>query len=306
MAGTKIEGSPSEFNVGRFIVVDSVRLFVRELGQGPDVVVLHGGPGANHEYLIPSLGSLSDEFRLHFYDQRGGGRSRVALPNEVGWRDHVADLEALRREWAIERLAIIGYSWGGLLALLYATEHPARAGALALVSPAAGWGDYQRRFRDEFARRSRSEAVMRMRAELEASGLRHSDPAAYQQSRFDISVAGYFRDPQDAVDSTPFVVQLQAQQATWASLMGYGVELRRRVAAVRVPTLILHGRYDPIPLAWAEELAGLLPAARLVVLERSAHVPYVEERDRTLAELRGFLREELKCWAAVIASKSKS
>ena len=146
MAGTKIEKSTSEFNVGRFVVAGSVRLFVRELGDGPDVVVLHGGPGANHEYLLPSFGSLRDEFRLHFYDQRGGGRSRVPTPAEVGWRDHVVDLEALRQVWGIERLAIVGYSWGALLALLYATEYPEGAGALALVSPAAGWGDYQRRF----------------------------------------------------------------------------------------------------------------------------------------------------------------
>ena len=293
MAG-KLEGTPQEFNVGRFVLAGEARLFVRELGGGPDVAVLHGGPGANHEYLLPSLGDLSDEFRLHFYDQRGGGRSRVARPSEIGWRDHVADLEALRREWGIERLTMIGYSWGGLLALLYATEHPESVQALALISPAAGWGDYHRRFKDEFARRSRSKEVLRMRAELEASELRQSDPAAYQQRRFDISVAGYFRDARDAIDSAPFVVQLQAQQATWASLKGYGEELRRRVAAVRVPTLILHGRYDPIPVAWAEELAGLLPVARLVVLERSAHVPYVEERERTLSELRRFLREELK------------
>ncbi|NIR44596.1 MAG: hypothetical protein GWN99_09900, partial [Gemmatimonadetes bacterium] len=52
-------------------------LFVRELGSGPPVVVLHGGPGAHHDYLLPHFGRLADEFRLYFYDQRGGGRSRV-------------------------------------------------------------------------------------------------------------------------------------------------------------------------------------------------------------------------------------
>jgi proline iminopeptidase len=269
-----------------------VQLSVSELGDGPPVVVLHGGPGAGHDYLRPSFSRLADEFHLYFYDQRGGGRSPVARPLDIGWRDHVADLESLRREWGFERLTLLGYSWGGLLALLYATEYLERVRALALVATAAAWGDYQRRFQQEFDRRSRSAEVMRMRAELDSSGLDKRDPKAYRQRRFDLSVAGYFRDPREARDVTPFVVQEQARQATWASLEGHGPELRRVLGTSRVPTLILHGRYDPIPLEWAEELAELMPEARLVVLEKSGHLPYLEEAERMFAELRGFLLEE--------------
>ncbi len=291
MVGTNLDGRAPEFNGESTVEVGGLRLFVRGVGSGPPVVVLHGGPGAHHDYLLPHFGRLADEFRLYFYDQRGGGRSRVEAPHAIGWRDHVADLDGLRREWRLDRLSLLGYSWGGLLALLYAGEHPARVRALALVSPAAGWGGHQRKFKEEFGRRSRTEAVKQMRAELDASGLAERDPAAYRQRRFDLSVAGYFLDPRDAVDSTPFVVQAQAQQATWASLKGHGAELRRRLSRLEVPTLILHGRHDPIPLEWARELAALLPRARLVVLERSAHVPYVEEPERTYTELRVFLRE---------------
>jgi len=273
-------------------------LFVRELGAGPPVVVLHGGPGAHHDYLLPHLAPLSDDYRLYFYDQRGGGRSRVPRPTAVGWRDHVADLEALRGLWRLVRLNLLGYSWGGLLALLYASQSGAeladRVGALVLISSAAGWGDYHVRFKRELERRSSASDVMRMRAELEASGLAEADPAAYRQRRFDLSVAGYFRDPHHAADSTPFVVQAQAQQATWASLRGQGPALRRSLETLSTPTLILHGRDDPVPLEWAEELASVMPRAELVVLENSAHVPYVEEAERTLGEIRRFLKEHAR------------
>ncbi len=270
-----------------------VRLFVKEIGDGPHVVVLHGGPGAQHDYLLPGFGRLADEFQLHFYDQRGGGRSRVQRPARITWRDHVSDLEALRQFWGLERFPLIGYSWGGLLALLYATEYPGRARVLVLMDPAAGWGDYHRLFREEFALRSQSEVMGEMRAELEASGLRAKNPAAYRQRRFEIAVAGYFRDPVAARDLTPFRVQAQTQGATWSSLRGYGAELRRRARAISAPVLILHGRHDPIPLTWAEELSDLIPGARLVVMEESGHVPYVEEPDRTFDEIRGFLHEHL-------------
>jgi proline iminopeptidase len=271
-----------------------VSLFVREVGTGRPVVVLHGGPGAAHDYLYPAFSSLADEFRLLFYDQRGGGRSAVARPSRIGWRDHLADLEALRRYWKLGRLALIGYSWGGLLALLYAGEHPGRVGAMALVAPAPGWGEYHREFKDEFARRSRLEAVQRLRAELETSGLAESDPQAYQRRRFDLSLAGYYYQPAAVRDAPPFTVQLQAQQATWSSLRGHGAELRRRLSGLIVPTIILHGRHDPIPLRWAEELAEVMPRARLIVLERSGHLPHLEEADRTLGEVRRFLRETLR------------
>ncbi len=292
MVGTNLDGPAPEFNGGATVEVRGTKLFVRELGSGPSVVVLHGGPGAHHDYLLPYFGRLRDEFHLYFYDQRGGGRSRVARPHAIGWRDHVADLESLRQAWGLNRLTLIGYSWGGLLSLLYASEHPDHAGALVLVGAAAGWGDYPRRFKDELERRSRSEPVERLRAELEASGLKVSDPAAYRQRCFDLSVAGYFRDPRDALGSTPFMVQAQAREATWASLHGHGPELRRRLGSLAVATLIVHGRHDPIPLAWAEELAELMPLARLVVLEGSGHVPHVEEPGRTFAEIRAFLRKE--------------
>ncbi|MGD2151875.1 MAG: alpha/beta fold hydrolase [Gemmatimonadales bacterium] len=269
-----------------------VQLSVTELGDGPPVIVLHGGPGASHDYLRPTFGRLADEFHLYFYDQRGGGGSPVARPREIGWRDHVADLETLRREWGFQRLTLLGYSWGALLALLYASEHADRVRALALVAPATGWGVYHRRFQEEFRRRSGSAEVERMRAELDASGLEERDSAAYWQRRFILSVAGYFKDPRQARDVTPFVVQEQARQATWASLKGHGPDLRRGVARLRVPTLILHGRYDPIPMEWAEELVGLIPGARLVVLEESGHLPYVEQAERMFAELRAFLRQK--------------
>src|SRR3989440_5285052 len=116
------------------VELNGARIFPRRVGAGPPVVVLHGGPGAHHDYLLPQYDRLARGRTLLYYDQRGGGRSPVPRDTPVGWREHVADLEALRDRWRLDRVTLLGYSWGGLLAMLYALEHPAPIGPLALVS----------------------------------------------------------------------------------------------------------------------------------------------------------------------------
>src|SRR3989449_2275652 len=196
-----------------FLEVNGVRLFSRRVGAGPLVVVLHGGPGASHDYLLPQYDLLAQGRSLLYYDQRGGGQSLVSRDTPVGWREHVADLEAIRAQLGVERLTVCGYSWGGLLAVLYFIEHPERVERLALVSPASITAEYRRQFEDEFARRMAAPEIKRERDALRAGGLRERDPAAYQKRAFELSVAGYFRDYHDAKNLTPFPVNPRTHQA---------------------------------------------------------------------------------------------
>ncbi|MGH7489952.1 MAG: alpha/beta fold hydrolase, partial [bacterium] len=241
--------------------VNGVDLFTRRVGAGPLVLVLHGGPGAHHDYLLPQYDRLATGRELFYYDQRGGGRSPVTRDVPVGWREQVADLEALRGHLGLERITICGYSWGGLLAVLYLLEHPERVERLALVSPAsitaAGRAEFERRF----AERMSDPEIVRAREELRASGLRERDPAAYQRRAFELSVAGYFRDFNDAKNLTSFRVTARTQQEVWASLGDYDLrpKLRDRASPVPLPpSFVLHGSFDPIPVAGSRELAGLL------------------------------------------------
>jgi proline iminopeptidase len=254
-------------------------------------LVLHGGPGASHDYLLPQMLRLAQGRELIFYDQRGGGRSRVDGPEAIGWRTHVADLERVVDELRVDPLVVVGYSWGGLLALLYATE--AAAGRvspiprqMSLVDPAPISRRYRLEFEAEFARRQSSPEIRRLREELGTSGLRERDPEAYRQRAFELSVAGYFADPNLARDLTPFRVVARVQQSVWESLGDY--DLVPNLASVRLPTLVVHGRQDPIPLASSEACARAL-AARLVVLEQCGHVPYVEQPEALFDAAEAFL-----------------
>ena len=270
--------------------VNGVSLFDRRVGTGPLVVVLHGGPGAHHDYLLPQYDRLATGRELLYYDQRGGGRSPVPRETPVGWQEHVADLEAIRGALALERLTLCGYSWGGLLALLYYVEHPERVERLALVSPASPTAAYRRQFEEEFARRMAAPDVVAKRKALRASGLRERDPEAYRKRAFELSVAGYFRDFRDARRLTPFRVTARTQDLVWASLGDYDLRPRIRETASRIPhppSRIVHGTYDPIPIQGSREVAEILRAdfVELPV----GHCPHVEATEEFVAALDGFL-----------------
>jgi proline iminopeptidase len=266
--------------------VRGVSIFERRTGSGPPAVVLHGGPGAHHDYLLPGFDALAHDRELIYYDQRGGGQSPVPRETPVGWREHVADLEELRRQWGSERLTIIGYSWGGLLAQLYATEYPNQVGRLALVSPAPAWREMRLEFERRFAERNLAPVLQQQRAELRTSGLREKNPAEYARRLFELSVSAYFYDPARARDLTPFRVTGRTQQEVWSSLGDY--DLRPALAGLDIPAIVLQGEDDPIPLEATRTVARLLNA-ELHLLPRCGHVPYIEAHEEFVRLLDGFL-----------------
>ncbi len=264
------------------IDVPGAQLFTLEIGDGPEpCVVLHGGPGASHDNLRPQLDriAIAGRTRAFYYDQRGSGRSPLATGTPPGgFADHVDDLERVRLALGVERLTLVGYSWGALLALLFAVERPERVARLALISPAmAAAGE-----RAEAARRL---AAMGERPEVAA--LKARLDLSERRNRFAVAVAGYFADPSLATELTPFLVQQRAEQAVWKSLGDY--DLRPRLRSLDVPSLVLHGRQDPIPIATARATAESL-RAEFVELENCGHVPYVEAPEPLFAALQQFMR----------------
>jgi proline iminopeptidase len=276
-----------------FTTSTSVPLFYREDGPptAPPLLLLHGGPGAHHDYLYPQMLALAATHRVITYDQRGGGQSKTDDPAPITWRTQVEDLARVVTEFGLVPPTLVGYSWGALLAMLYAVHcrhepswpAPAR---LVLVSPAPITRAWRDQFETTLAERGRSATMLAMRETLAASGLRETDPAAYRQRSFELSVAGYFADPHRATALTPFRVTGKVQQSVWSSLGDF--DLRDELRGVRCPTLVVHGRQDPIPLESAAAAAECL-GAEFVVLEECGHVPYVERAEALFGVIEEFL-----------------
>jgi proline iminopeptidase len=261
--------------------VDGAQLFTVEHGDGPDVaVMLHGGPGASHDYLRPGLDAVAvpGRRRLFYYDQRGSGRSPLA-PGvaPTGWQTHVADLDAVRVHLGGAPLTLVGYSWGALLAMLYAIENRDRVARLVLVSPAPAAARERPEARERLAQMGSRPSVQALRERLDLSDRR---------SRFVLAVAGYFADPARALGLVPFMVKQSAEDAVWKSLGDYDV--RPSLRGLGVPAFVAHGAQDPIPLASARATAEAL-GADFVALDDCGHVPYVEAPDRLVPPLLRFL-----------------
>ena len=125
-----------------YLPVENARLYYRAIGQGQPILLLHGGPDFDHTYLLPDMDRLSDAFRLIYYDQRGRGKSSGNI-QDVSLQSEIQDVERLREYFQLESVAVLGHSWGGLLAMEYALRHPHRLSHLILMNTApASYEDY--------------------------------------------------------------------------------------------------------------------------------------------------------------------
>jgi len=122
-----------------FVDAPGARLALYEQGTGDAVVLVHGGPGVP-DYLADVSAILANEHRVIRFDQRGTGQSTCAS-GQYSLQAYVDDLDAVRRGCGLERLALFGHSWGGLVAQLYATHHPERVAKLCLSNSSVGLGD---------------------------------------------------------------------------------------------------------------------------------------------------------------------
>lgn len=133
--------SPGQ-GIERLLKINGTELNVNSIGQGRPILVVHGGPGLNHNYFLPHLQKLAATHRLILIDQRACGKSSAALDSSQMTLDWLLrDMESIRNELKLGRVSVMAHSWGGLLGLLYASRYPNSVNALILantVSPKVG------------------------------------------------------------------------------------------------------------------------------------------------------------------------
>ena len=280
---------------------NGVRLFYRLIGSGSDtVVVIHGGPGFTMDYFLEDLAPLAANHALIFYDQRGTGRSTLVSDSiSLDAQRFVDDLESVRKHFRLQRLIMLGHSWGTGLEALYAMKYPEHVNKLVVVG-ALPLQQFQliEAFQQLETRRD-STTLRRMRELREARladpgnakachdyyvlwfELFFGDRGAATPSKGDFC-AGTFQSRQNKMKSV--------DRYTLASLGKW--DWRSSLSKVLAPTLVIHGTKDPLPLAGAQAWATVLPNAQLLQLEGIGHFPYLEVPDRFFEEVEQFLRKK--------------
>jgi len=280
---------------------DGAALFYRMVGAGPEVLVMiHGGPGMDMGYMEPDFRPLAERHRLLFYDQRGGGRSEHLRddPALYTMARHVADLEALRRQFGLPRMTLVAHSFGPAIAASYAMAHPERVARMIFLGPVPPRaGDMETRY----AATIDSRLTPDERAELTKLGaamVHGADPVKACRAYWAIAVKPRVARPELASRVTGDFCSAGAE----AIQSGMGIagphteeslgewDFRPGLAAVTAPTLIIHGEADAIPMDLVEEWTSAMPNAKLVKIPGASHFPYVEQPDLVWPVIEEFLR----------------
>jgi proline iminopeptidase len=271
------------------IRVESATLYARDIGRGQPMIVLHGGPDFDHLYLLPDLDRLADAYRLIYYDQRGRGQSAQGVkPDDVGLASDVEDLDRVRRHYRLESAALLGHSWGAVLALEYAIRHPGRVSHLILMNPAPVSTADVAVFRKAYVEKL-GDAMARQREILASPEYKEGNPDAVtaryrlhfkpalkrpeHYQKLMAAMQAVFHDQGSAGIIKARAVEDRLMRDTWERP---DYDLLPRLRALDIPALVIHGDFDFIPAEISEHITRALPSARMVTLADCGHFAYLE------------------------------
>lgn len=279
-----------------FVPVPGSRLFVREVGTGPPLIVLHGGPDFNHRYLLPELDELARDFRLIYYDQRGRGRSSLDVrPEDVTIESEINDLDCLRRHFGFARLALLGHSWGTLLALEYATRHPEGTRCAILMNSAPV--SYADRLAFGASRMAKEPGALARMKELQSEPRYDEGDAAVEAEYYRAHFGSTLQDgkllddlvhrlrldfrPSDTLKARAIEHRLYAQ--TWDSPQ---YDLLPALRACGASVRVIHGEHDFCPLHCALHIAEAA-STEVIVIRNSGHFSFLECPNEVSAAIAG-------------------
>jgi proline iminopeptidase len=269
--------------------IRDVSLFVKVMGHGPPLLLMHGGPGLDHTTLS-SLEALADRFTLVFYDHRCNGRSTGAAET-MTWENLVADADALRQRLGFDRWAVLGHSFGGMVALEYALRYPERVTHLLLLDTCGDARWAQHNAPKILARRGYGAATVRAAHRFYNGRLAPAEvaPTVFRFLR------AYFYRFNPATLPGAVLLALRMKMRPEAHVFGFrvlqtGWTVMDRLHEIDMPTLVLAGRHDFLfPPEHQAILADRLPDARLEIVERAGHSAHAERPREVIGIIRRFL-----------------
>ena len=290
-----------------YVDANGVMIYYKIFGRGKPLVIVHGGPGASHDYFLPYLTPLARHYQLIFIDERGSGRSQT-LEDVSAYtvENMVEDVEAVRQALGLGQVSLLGHSYGGVLAQAYALKYQKNLYALILASTFSS----TKALNDVFAQiKEKMPPELRDRINrLESDGL-YGHGRDYEKNRYTTEYMtaawgdGYFPylyrnrpDPNyDPIDNGKMSWALYREM--WGSQGEFivdgnlkSVEYTDRLATIKVPTLLLAGDHDECDPSMSRVMQAKIAGSKLVILPESGHMTFVDQPDLWMKTVNDFLR----------------
>jgi proline iminopeptidase len=290
-----------------YVLANGVFIYFTSFGKGDPLVVVHGGPGADHTYFLPYLVPLARTHRLIFIDERGSGRSQKLQDTSSYTVENMADdLEGVRVGLNLGKISLLGHSYGGVLAQAYALKYQQNLSHLILNSTFPSTKQMNEVLAREKAQMP-PEKLKRLN-ELEAAGL-FGKGEAWEHGRYPAEYAalawgpGYYPflygarpDPTYDPQGEEMGTSWELYRAMWGEHGEFvidgnlkSVEYVDRLPSIKVPTLIVVGDHDECDPALSKEMHEKIAGSKLVVLPNSGHMNFVDQPDMWQQAVVGFL-----------------
>ncbi len=290
-----------------FVDSHGALIYYMSVGQGTPLMIIHGGPGASHDYFLPYLLPLMRTNRLIFIDERGSGKSsKCEDVSQYTVANMVEDIETVRQALGLGKISLLGHSFGGPLVEAYAFKYQQHLSHLILASTFASTRELNAalsKMKSEMPAKDRE----RLDA-LEAAGL-FGKGEAWEHGRYPDEYAklawgvGYFPyiykkhpDPNYDPVSGNTDMAWDVYREMWGSHGEFivdgnltEVEYVEKLSQIKVPTLIIVGDHDESDPKMSEEMHGKIAGSKLVILPESGHMTFVDQPEKFLNAVSGFV-----------------
>jgi len=278
-----------------FVNVKGIQLYYKVIGEGEPVVVLHGGPGLDHNHMLP-LAELADRYKVVFYDQRTTGNS-TGIPNadSITVNHFVQDLEEIRKQLKLGKIHLLGYSWGAGLAMFYSIKYPDNLKTLTLLGCGGASTEYFGEHFENIQKKTSQEDRLAMKKIEQSEAFKDRELEAFTKY-FQIAVKPLFYDQTLAErviftygDNTP-----KHQQAVGELLMKdlVGFDIYDQLSSINCPTLIIQGDSDPSPCEGTYKVHKHIEGSKVIFLPNTGHFILHESPEEFFAIMRKFLKDD--------------
>lgn len=286
---------------GEFVQVNGKRIWYESEGKGEPLLLIAGGPGFSHAYFHPFFSTLASSNRIIYFDAYGTGKSeRAKSAKEYSLGQDVEDVESLRKALKLDKITVLGHSYGGFVAQLYAVKYPNSVKRLILANTFPS-GDTSQFLQDNLNNQVRNQLpeVWAKVEQIRAKGFLSSSKE-HQEVYSIPPTFSYFYNPENA-RLLPITEPDLYNSDLWYAMAGEDADfivkgelltfdVRQPLKNMRIPILILAGRFDrTVPPKITVQYKNLAPQVEFIMFEKSGHFPFIEENEKMSAVLRAFL-----------------